>query len=312
MFKNKNIFLHRKKTNKSWTLFIILSTLAVLFLILIFSFGKRVLIKTGELLGVYTRPSVEKVVVLKAEENIKIIEGWDNSKIINYLQGFSQWQEADFVSVVGQRNIDNSKEQNLSYDWSEDFDFLATKPKNLSLEGYLFPDTYRVFASSSPQDIVSRLLQNFEDKLTPEMLQEIKRQGKTIHEIITMASIIEKEAPLFNQTHEQDAKIISGIFWNRLNIGMALQSDATLSYIFEDNKPAHSGAELKVDSPYNSYLYRGLPPGPICNPGLISIKAAIYPAETDYFYFLTPLDGSRVYYAKSYQEHLNNKYKYLK
>jgi UPF0755 protein len=93
---------------------------------------------------------------------------------------------------------------------------------------------------------------------------------------------------------------------------MGLQSDATLSYIFNDSKPTHSGEELEIDSLYNTYKYRDLPPGPICNPGLMAIKAAIYPAETDYYYFLTTRDGKAVYYASSYEGHLQNKYKYLK
>ncbi len=237
-----------------------------------------------------------------------------NTDINNYLKEKGFVIEGDeFLEVAGERRIyDLKKTQNFSRDFKGEFDFLDSKPDNLSLEGYLFPNTYRVFASSSAEEIVYRLLSNFDKKLTPELRAEIKRQGKTIHEIITMASIIEKEAPIFNQTNIRDAKLISGVFWNRLRIGMALQSDATLSYIFENKKPAHSGAELKVDSPYNSYLYKGLPPGPISNPGMIAIEAAIYPEKTDYFYFLTPLDGSKVYYAKTYQEHLNNKYKYLK
>ena len=93
---------------------------------------------------------------------------------------------------------------------------------------------------------------------------------------------------------------------------MALQSDATLSYIFEDKKAAHAGPELEVDSLYNSYKYTGLPPGPICNPGMVAIEAAIYPAKTDYYYFLTPLKGGAVYYGKTYPEHLLNKNRYLK
>ena len=97
-----------------------------------------------------------------------------------------------------------------------------------------------------------------------------------------------------------------------MKIGQALQSDATLSYLLDDNNPAHSGQDLKIDSPYNSYKYPGLPPTPICNPGIKAIEAAIYPIETDYNYFLTTLDGSAIYYARTYAEHLQNKYKYLK
>lgn len=257
----------------------------------------------------------EPVIIYKEEVSVKFVEGWTNSNLDNYLRSnfFLNWQEDDFLNAVGKRSVYNLKDkQSFSINWENEFDFLSSKPDNLSLEGYLFPDTYRFFASSTPEEVVRRMLVNFERKISKEMLEEIERQGKTLHEIITMASIIEKEAPIFNQTKREDARLISGIFWERLRIGMLLQSDATLSYIFENKKPAHSGDELRVESPYNTYLYKGLPPGPICNPGLIAIEAAIYPKKSNYLFFLTPLDGSRVHYSQTYQGHLNNKYKYLK
>ncbi len=259
------------------------------------------------------REEPEPVIVYREEKTIRVIEGWMNADISNYLKDVFDWTDDEVLNAIGRRRIDNlNDDQDFSRDWVDEFSFLESKPENLSLEGYLFPDTYRVFASTSPEAVVQVMLSNFDKKLSQELRDEIKRQGKTIHEIITMASIIEKEAPLFNQTNVEDARIISGIFWNRLKINMALQSDATLSYIFENKKPAHSGTELTVDSPYNTYRYRGLPPGPIANPGMIAIEAAIYPAETNYMFFLTPLDGSRVHYAVSYEQHLNNKYRYLR
>lgn len=263
---------------------------------------------------VFKKEAPKPEIVYRAEENIIILEGWTNDDVKNYLsEEKALFLAEDFIKSVGYKNTDNlKKEQEFSRDWSSLYDFLDDKPDNLSLEGYLFPDTYRVFASTSPNEVVSRLLDNFNRKLTSEMRAEIKRQGKSIHEIITMASIIEKEAPIFAQKDITAAKIVSGIFWNRLKIGMALQSDATLSYILNDKKPAHSGAELQVESPYNTYKYRGLPPGPIANPGMIAILAAIYPAKTDYFFFLTTFDGSKIYYAKNYDEHLRNKYLYMK
>lgn len=257
----------------------------------------------------------EPVIIYRDEVSVKILEGWTNSDLDKELREnvFPNWQESDFLNSVGaKRTYQLGEEQVFSTDWTKDFNFLASKPENLSLEGYLFPDTYRFFASSSPQELVRKMLVNFDNKITDEMMQEINRQGKTLHEVITMASIIEKEAPIFNQSNKEDASLVSGIFWKRLEIGMALQSDATLSYIYENKKPTHNTEELKVKSPYNTYLLPGLPPGPICNPGLIAIEAAIYPQQSNYLYFLTPLDGSRVHYAASYQEHLNNKYKYLK
>ena len=138
------------------------------------------------------------------------------------------------------------------------------------------------------------------------MRTDIKNQGKTIHEILTMASLVEKEV-----RHQEDMKIVAGIFWNRLNKNMRLESDATLSYYFNDNLSAHSGDDLKVNTPYNSYKYNGLPPTPIGNPGLNAINAAIYPTKTNYLYFLTGKDG-QTYYASNYNTHLKNKKDYLK
>ena len=285
------------------------------FILIIFIFRGSIAYNFSRVVKKIKNEQPEVVIVYKDEVTVKILEGWTNADIDKQLKDnfFLTWGDDEFLQAIGTRRVDNlSETQEFNFDWASEFSFLASKPDNLSLEGYLFPDTYRFFASSTPLEVTQRMLLNFEKKITKEMMLEIKKQGKTLHEIITMASIIEKEAPIFNQSNSDDAKLISGIFWKRQEIGMALQSDATLSYIYENKKPAHSEEELKVKSPYNTYLYLGLPPGPICNPGLIAIEAAIYPQESDYLYFLTPLDGSQVYYAKSYQEHLNNKYKYLK
>lgn len=254
-------------------------------------------------------------VVPKPEETITIPEGWNSREIGQYFEGLGKWQSEEFLEVVGFPRVDyrGNKEMPALEDYAEKFSFLSDKPSYYSLEGYLFPDTYRIYSSSTVRDVVYKMLDNFDRKLTPTMRADIKKQGKTIYQIITMASIIEKEAPIHYQSGgEADAKIISGIFWRRLRNGQALQSDATLSYIFGDKKPQHSGQELEDVSPYNTYRYPGLPPGPICNPGLVAIEAAIYPTKTDYNYFLTPLDSKIVIYARSYEEHLRNKYKYLK
>ncbi len=297
--------LAKFKRNKNYLLkqsFVLL----IIFLVLFF-LGYKIINKIKE----NRKPEPVTEIIPREEINVTILEGWRNSDIVNYFS--DKWDEEDILDYIGERNIDNSKnEQELSINWEEDYNFLKDKPDNMSLEGYLFPDTYRIYASSSPAELVSRMLTNFDNKLTSEMRADIKKQGKTIHEIITMASIIEKEAPIFAQKDLKDAKIVSGIFWNRLEIGMALQSDATLSYILNDNKPAHSGSELSIDSPYNTYKYPGLIPGPICNPGIAAIEAAIYPSDTNYLYFLTTLDGKEIYYARTHDEHVRNKYLYLK
>jgi len=254
-------------------------------------------------------------IVYQPEETIKILEGWTSQDIVEYLVERGQGTNEEFFLQIGKGLIVdkiNSK-QLPAVDWATKFSFLADKPKEASLEGYLFPDTYRIFASTTPAAIIQKILENFESKLSEELRAEINRQGKTIYEIITLASIVEKEAPIYNDASDNyDARVIAGIFWDRLKIGQALQSDATLSYLLRDNNPRHSGADLEIDSPYNTYKYRGLPPGPICNPGLAAIQAAIYPLYTEYNYFLTPTDTRTVIYARTYTEHLINKNKYLK
>jgi len=246
----------------------------------------------------YQTPSPAPL-IYKPEKTIKILEGWTNQEIGQYLEQAGLGTSEEFSQTARRA--------------PKEFSFLQDKPPTADLEGYLFPDTYRVYATSTLNEVLVKLLDNFDQKLSPALRLEIKAQGKTIYEIITMASIIEKEAPFDYQTNDdRAARLISGIFWGRLKIGQALQSDATLSYIFNDKNPQHRGSELEVDSPYNTYKYRGLPPGPICNPSLWAIKAAIYPLASNYNYFLTTLDGSQVIYAKTYDEHRQNKYKYLK
>ncbi len=254
-------------------------------------------------------------VVYKEEKTLKILEGWDLNDISNYLEEQSSLSSLDIEKIIGRSKIDyrNENELSLPPDFSKQFAFLQDKPAHYSLEGFLFPDTYRVFTDASAEDIIFKMLANFDRQLTAEMRAEIARQGKTIYEVIIMASLIEKEAPIdYSDPENRDARIVSDIFWGRLKVGQALQSDATLSYLLDDNNPAHSGKDLEIDSPYNSYKYRGLPPTPICNPGIKAIEAAIYPIATNYNYFLTSLDGRDIYYARTYEEHLQNKYKYLK
>jgi len=256
----------------------------------------------------------EPAPLLKPEDTIRILEGWTSRDIGQYFEENGRWQSEEFLEVAGfpQVNYRDNKKLPPIPDFSLNYSFLADKPEYYGLEGYLFPDTYRVYASSTVTEVIEKMLANFDQKLTPKMRDDIKAQDKTIYDIVTIASIVEKEAPLNYQSGDnRDARIIAGIFLNRLRIGQALQSDATLSYIYNDNKSAHSGAELDADSLYNTYKYKGLPPGPICNPGILAIEAAIYPIKTDYNYFLTT-DTGDVVYARTYDEHLKNKYKYLK
>ncbi len=185
------------------------------------------------------------------------------------------------------------------------YDFLQDKPENTGLQGYCFPDTYEYYKNSTIENITKKMLDNFNKKLSQELREEIRKQNKSIFETLILASIIEKEAGF-----AEDMGKVSSVFHNRLEIDHPLESDATINYITGSGRSKSTYEDLKIDSPYNTYKYAGLPPAPICNPGLDAIKAAIYPEETDYFFFLTPPDRKAIF-SETYAEHLKNKSKYL-
>jgi UPF0755 protein len=178
--------------------------------------------------------------------------------------------------------------------------------RGAGLEGFLFPDTYYFFPSANIEEITQEFLNNFDSKLNSELRQEIKNQSKTIFEIITMASLLEKEV----QTLE-DKKIVSGILWKRIKTQMPLQVDATITYITDKKSTKVSFEDLEIDSLYNTYKYRGLPAGPICNPGLESVKAAIYPESSQYWYYISTREGETKF-ARTLKEHNINIAKYLR
>lgn len=177
-------------------------------------------------------------------------------------------------------------------------------PENL--EGYLFPDTYEFPLGVDSETIVRVMTSNFDTKITKDIREEIARQGKSLREIVIMASILEKEVKTF-----EDKKIVSGILWKRLSVSMPLQVDSTITYITGKKTIRISLEDTQIDSPYNTYKYLGLPPTPISNPGIESILAAVYPKESDYWYYLSKPDGKTVF-SKTLSEHNVAKSKYLK
>lgn len=243
------------------------------------------------------------------EKIITLLEGWNNNEIANYFETNKIFSRDEFLKIAGYSKADNLSEPESAWlkDYSEQFEFLKDKPKNYGLEGYLFPDTYRIFIDSSVEDVVLKILNNFDKKLDQKMRNDIESQNKTIFDIVKMASIIEKEVRT-----EEDMKIVSGIFWQRIKNGQALQSCASLAYILGENKVQYSIEDTQVESPFNTYKYKGLPPAPVSNPGLIAIKAAIYPEITEYNYFLNEPELGKTIFSKTYEEHLSNKIKYLK
>ena len=224
---------------------------------------------------------------------------------VTFPEGTNAKQMADILKNKG---FDGDKFLNVAKSGSgakTDYEFLQDKPQKASLEGFLFPDTYIFWRDASSESIVSRMLLNFDEKLTSEMCDDIKKQNRTIFEVVTMASILEKEVKT-----PEDMKIVSGIFWDRIEVGQPLQSCATIAYVLGKEKKQYSYEDTRTPSPYNTYINRGLPPGPINNPGLVAINAAIYPKETDYNYFLTDPETGKTIFSKTIDEHEQNKTKY--
>lgn len=177
--------------------------------------------------------------------------------------------------------------------------------KGLTKEGYMFPDTYFIQVNATAYMVNELLENNFRSKIKP-FESEIVDSGFTEDEIIILASIIESEA----RTKEA-RQVVSGILRKRLSIGMGLQVDATLGYVTGRTSAELTQNDLNNDNPYNTYKYRGLPPGAISNPGLESIEAALRPTLTPYLYFLTGDDGE-MHYARTFDEHVENKRKYIR
>jgi len=191
-------------------------------------------------------------------------------------------------------------------DFKKDYSFLEDAPSGALLEGFLFPDTYHLSLSADSSAIAREMLDNFDKKLSRDLREEIENQGKTVFEIVVMASLIEKEVRGID-----DKEIVSGILWKRIRAGMPLQVDATIAYLTGKKTTETSIEETKIDSLYNTYKYRGLPIGPICNPGIEAIEATVFPRETDFWYYLSKPDGETVF-SRTLKEHAQAKQRYLK
>jgi len=166
-----------------------------------------------------------------------------------------------------------------------------------SLEGYLFPDTYQFVRGMSVDEMLTRMVQRMRAKLTPEVQARAKERGLSVHQLLTLASIIEREA-----VDPSEQKLISAVFWNRLRLDMPLQADPTVQYAMAKERRALTRADLASDHPYNTYVHRGLPPGPIASPGVSAIEAALDPAPVKYLYFVAR-DDRRHSFSTTVAEH---------
>ena len=207
----------------------------------------------------------------------------------------------EIIATLDEKNVCTAEElwdavENHPFD----YDFLQNLPERENrLEGYLFPDTYEFFEQSDAVTVLTKFLDNFEVKFSQELRDRAQEIGMSIDEVVTLASIIEREA-----ASDEDRATVSSVFHNRLNSTQypLLQSCATVQYVLQERKSVLTYDDIKIDSPYNTYLYEGLPIGPIASPGLASIRAALYPETTDYYFFVVTADGTHIF-SKTLAEH---------
>ena len=211
-------------------------------------------------------------------------------------EGYENWQIAELLEEKGL--ADKKEFLRLLDEGDFPFDFIGDiKRKENRLEGYLFPATYEVFVGESEYDIICRMLTAFQDNILP--LYNEAKPDYTLDEIVTMASIVEREA-----ANDSERGKVASVFYNRLDIGMAFGSCATVQYIIKERKDVLSNKDIKIKSPYNTYINEGLPIGPIASVGVGSVKAALYPEDTDYLYFAAKSDGSANVFSKTHAQHI--------
>ncbi|MBR4074229.1 MAG: endolytic transglycosylase MltG [Firmicutes bacterium] len=234
-----------------------------------------------------------------------LVSGNVNTVRFTIPEGLMVSEVADKLSAEGLINRELFMKEIESGEFN--YRFLKDAPSGeLRLEGYLYPNTYDVFTTASEHDIIDRLLRQLDTVFTDEMYARADELGMDLNEVMTIASLFERET----MVDSERAKVAS-VIYNRLDIGMKLQIDATVQYALGESKQFLTYKDLEVDSPYNTYQIDGLPPGPICSPGEASIKAALYPEDTDYIYYVLSAakDGSHKF-AKTGSEFLKYKQEY--
>ncbi len=212
----------------------------------------------------------------------KIVRGLSYRVKVTVPEGYNSTQIAHLLSSKGVADYDK---------------FLEYVAKN-KLEGYLFPETYFFELDASEATIAEIMKREFFKKITPEMKERLKELKLSLEQLIILASMIEKEAT------KDDAPLVSAVFHNRLKKKMYLESCATILYTLKKHKNRLTYKDLKVKSPYNTYLNYGLPPGPIANPGMRAIKAALYPAQTDALFFVVDSSSGAHVFTRYYKEHI--------
>ena len=232
---------------------------------------------------------VMKIIVDGRTSNIRVViqEGLTSYQIASIMRKKVEIDSTKFIKLLSDTSFINK-----------------LNIKSNSLEGYLFPDTYYFHWGIPEKEVIKILTNEFNRNFTDSLKNVVTKKGWTVHQIVTLASIIEREALV-----DSEREIVAAVFINRLKKRMLLQACPTVQYIIPDGPRRLLNKDLKIDSPYNTYIYPGLPPGPVSNPGIKSIIAAISPADVNYLYFVAKGDGSHIF-SKTLSHHLKAKKKF--
>ncbi|MBE7023582.1 MAG: endolytic transglycosylase MltG [Ruminococcaceae bacterium] len=225
---------------------------------------------------------------VRYDETVKVLipEGYEARQIAEALEEKGLADKESFLKELEEGDFD--------------FPFLDNiERKENRLEGYLFPATYEFSIYESERDIITKMLDAFEVYILP--LYNQAQTELSLDEVVTFASVVEREA-----ANDSERPIVASVFYNRMNADMTLSSCATVQYIIKERKPVLSNSDIKIKSPYNTYINKGLPVGPVASPGVNSVKAVLSPANTDYLYFAARADGSENVFARTGEEHLRN------
>lgn len=243
---------------------------------------------------------------LSNEEIINVFSVGRKNKTITFPEGYTVRDVA--AKLEKERILPADTFINACQNYKGKYKFLkGVDIKKFKLEGFLFPATYQISENATNKDIVELFLKGFATNFKQENYAILKEKKLTMHELLIIASLIEKEAAL-----DKDRAKIASVIYNRLKKGMKLQFCATVQYALGKHKQKLYYKDLKIDSPYNTYKIKGLPPGPICSPGIKSIEAALHPANTDYLYYVVKAGGSMEHvFSNNYKDFENNKSQYL-
>ncbi|MEJ2629216.1 MAG: endolytic transglycosylase MltG, partial [bacterium] len=215
----------------------------------------------------------------------KLYEGEVTTKMVTIPEGLTAPRIANILKTAV--NIDSSRFMSLVHN-PKFCDSLGIKAH--SLEGYLYPNTYKLYEGITAEKVITYLIYHFKNEFNDSLLQRAEQMKMSVHEVVTLASIVQGEVMV-----EEEEPIIAALYLNRLKRGMRLQADPTIQYIIKDGPRRLLERDLKIESPYNTYLHRGLPPGPVNNPGISSIRAVLYPAEVDYLFMVANGDGTHTF-----------------